>query len=140
MTEYNPQQIEPKWQKYWKDNHFYQAEDASEKPKSYILIEFPYPSGQGLHVGHARSYSALDAVARKKRMQGFNVLFPIGWDAFGLPAENYAIKTGIHPRETTVKNIDNYRRQLESLGLSLTGQEKSILLIRSTISGPNGYF
>ncbi len=115
---YNPQAIEKKWQDFWKKSGFYQAEDVSKKPKSYILIEFPYLSGQGLHVGHARSYLALDAVARKKRMQGFNVLFPIGWDAFGLPAENYAIKTGIHPKETTAKNIVNYRRQLESLGLS----------------------
>jgi len=115
---YNPQEIEKKWQDYWEKNKFYQAEDFSKKPKKYILIEFPYPSGEGLHVGHCRSYSALDAVARKKRMEGFNVLFPIGWDAFGLPAENYAIKTGIHPRETTVKNIANYKRQLKSLGLS----------------------
>ena len=118
MEKYNPQEIEPKWQKIWEENNFYRAEDSSQKPKKYILIEFPYPSGQGLHVGHARSYSALDAVARKKRMEGYNVLFPIGWDAFGLPAENYAIKTGIHPKETTVKNITNYKRQLKSLGLS----------------------
>ena len=118
MTIYNPQQIEPKWQKYWQENGFYRAKDSSGQPKKYILVEFPYPSGQGLHVGHARSYSALDAVARKKRMEGFNVLFPIGWDAFGLPTENYAIKTGTHPKEATAKNIDNYRRQLESLGLS----------------------
>jgi len=118
MEQYNPQQIEKKWQDHWEKQGFYQAEDFSKKPKQYILIEFPYLSGEGLHVGHCRSYSALDAVARKKRMEGFNVLYPIGWDAFGLPAENYAIKTGIHPRETTKKNIANYKKQLKSLGLS----------------------
>jgi leucyl-tRNA synthetase len=118
MNGYNPQEIEPKWQKYWEENNFYRAEDFSDRFKSYILIEFPYPSGSGLHVGHARSYSALDAVARKKRMEGKNVLFPIGWDAFGLPAENYAIKMGVHPKETTASNIANYKRQLKSLGLS----------------------
>ncbi len=115
---YKPQEIEPKWQRFWEKNDFYKAEDFSDNPKKYILIEFPYPSGQGLHVGHCRSYSALDAIARKKRMEGFNVLFPIGWDAFGLPTENYAIKTGIHPQVATEKNVLNYKRQLKSLGLS----------------------
>ena len=115
---YNPQKIENKWQKVWEKKKLFQAEDFSKKPKKYILIEFPYPSGDGLHVGHARSYSALDAVARKKRMEGFNVLFSIGWDAFGLPAENYALKTGIHPIEATKKNIENYKRQLKLLGFS----------------------
>ena len=118
MDKYNPQEVEPKWQKIWEEKGLYRAEDFSDRSKSYILIEFPYPSGQGLHVGHARSYSALDAVARKKRMEGRNVLFPIGWDAFGLPAENYAIKMGVHPKETTAENIANYKRQLKSLGLS----------------------
>ncbi len=115
---YNAQEIESKWQKYWEKHDFYKAQDFSKKPKKYVLIEFPYPSGVGLHVGHCRSYSALDSVARKYRMQGFNVMFPIGWDAFGLPTENYAIKTGIHPIEATKKNISNFRRQLKSLGLS----------------------
>jgi len=115
---YNPREIEPKWQKRWEENNLYCAEDFSKKPKKYILIEFPYPSGAGLHVGHARSYVALDAISRKKRMEGFNVLFPIGWDAFGLPSENYAIKSGIHPSISTQKNIENYKRQLKSLGLS----------------------
>jgi len=118
MENYNPQKIESKWQKIWEEKKLYSAEDFSKKPKKYILIEFPYPSGAGLHVGHARSYVALDAIARKKRMEGFNVLFPIGWDAFGLPTENYAIKTGVHPSLTTEKNIANYKRQLKSLGLS----------------------
>ena len=116
--DYNPQKIEKKWQDYWEKNNLFRAEDFSEKPKKYILIEFPYPSGEGLHVGHCRSYSALDSVVRKKRMEGFNVLFPIGWDAFGLPAENFAIKTGIHPSITTEKNIANYKRQIKRLGFS----------------------
>ncbi len=116
---YDHKKIEVKWQEVWEKNEkLWAAEDFSEKPKQYILIEFPYPSGEGLHVGHVRSYSALDALARKKRMEGNNVLYPIGWDAFGLPTENYAIKNGIHPREATDKNIKNYRRQIKSLGLS----------------------
>jgi len=118
MDAYNPQGIEPKWQKYWEENGFYSAEDFSKKPKQYLLLEFPYPSGDGLHVGHCRSYSALDAIARQKRMAGYNVLFPFGWDAFGLPTENYAIKHGIHPSVATEKNIANFKRQLKSLGLS----------------------
>ncbi|HPO06672.1 MAG TPA: leucine--tRNA ligase [Candidatus Pacearchaeota archaeon] len=116
--EYQPQMIEPKWQKIWEESDLYRAQDFSDKPKAYLLVEFPYPSGEGLHVGHVRSYSAMDCVARKRRMEGENVLFPIGWDAFGLPAENYAIKTGIHPSITTQKNIANYTRQLKSMGLS----------------------
>ncbi len=116
--EYEPQKIEPKWQKFWEKKVFYRAEDFSKKPKKYILIEFPYPSGVGLHVGHCRSYSALDAISRKYRMHGYNVMFPIGWDAFGLPTENYAIKTGIHPEKATEQNISNFKRQLKSLGLS----------------------
>jgi len=118
MSDYKPQEIEKKWQDYWEKNNLYRAEDFSKKTKQYILIEFPYPSGEGLHVGHVRSYAALDAVSRKKRMEGHNVLYPIGWDAFGLPTENYAIRTGTHPREATEKNIANYKRQLKSLGLS----------------------
>ncbi len=116
--QYRAQEIEPKWQRFWEKKGFYRAEDFSKKSKKYILIEFPYPSGQGLHVGHCRSYSVLDAIARKHRMQGFNVMFPIGWDAFGLPTENYAIKTGIHPIEATKKNIANFKRQSRSLGFS----------------------
>lgn len=117
MEEYKPQEIEPKWQKYWEENDFYRAKDGAGK-KQYVLVEFPYPSGDGLHVGHVRSYAALDAVARQKRMEGYNVLFPIGWDAFGLPTENYAIKHGIHPNVATKQNVANFKRQLKSLGLS----------------------
>ena len=102
---YNPQKIEKKWQKYWQEKNFYQAKDFSKKPKQYLLVEFPYPSGQGLHVGHCRSYTAMDIIARKRRMAGFNVLFPIGWDAFGLPTENYALKTGIHPQTATQRTV-----------------------------------
>ncbi|MBU1906865.1 leucine--tRNA ligase [Patescibacteria group bacterium] len=118
MDRYNHLEVEPKWQKFWEDKNFYQAEDGSKKPKFYCLIEFPYPSGAGLHVGHPRSNTALDIVARKRRMEGYNVLYPIGWDAFGLPTENYAIKTGVHPREATEKNIATFKRQLKSLGFS----------------------
>jgi len=115
---YNPQEIEKKWQDYWEDNNFCRAKDFSEKPKKYILVEFPFVSGQGLHVGHTRGYVAMDAIARKRRMEGYNVLFPIGWDAFGLPTENYAIKKGVHPKEVTQKNIANFKKQIKNLGLS----------------------
>jgi len=110
--------IESRWQKRWEDDGVFCASEDHSKPKYYILVEFPYPSGEGLHVGHPRSYTALDVVARKRRGEGYNVLYPIGWDAFGLPAENYAIKTGEHPRDVTVKNIANFRRQLKRLGFS----------------------
>ncbi len=118
MANYNFGKIEKKWQEIWEKKELYRAEDFDKKPKKYILIEFPYPSGDGLHVGHVRSYSALDALARKKRMEGYNVLYPIGWDAFGLPTENYAIKKGIHPSIITKQNITVFKRQLKSLGLS----------------------
>ncbi len=115
---YNHQKIEKKWQKEWEKQNLYQAIDFDERPKKYIMVEFPYPSGDGLHMGHPRSYCSLDALARKKRMEGYNVLYPMGWDAFGLPTENYAIKTGIHPREVTKQNIKVIKKQLKSLGLS----------------------
>ncbi|MBD3282480.1 MAG: leucine--tRNA ligase, partial [Candidatus Portnoybacteria bacterium] len=118
MERYNPEKIEEKWQKKWEKSSLNKAEDFSKKPKKYILVEFPYPSGDGLHVGHVRSYSALDAVSRKKRMEGYNVLYPIGYDAFGLPTENYAIKTGIHPTKATEENIQIFKKQLKRLGLS----------------------
>ncbi|MBQ9251093.1 MAG: leucine--tRNA ligase [Clostridia bacterium] len=115
---YNPKAIEPKWQKIWAETHAFEAESSHEKPKFYGLIEFPYPSGHGLHVGHPRSNTAMDIIARKRRMQGYNVLFPIGWDAFGLPTENYAIKNHIHPAIVTKENIDHFRSQLQMLGFS----------------------
>ena len=102
---YEPQNIEKKWQKIWQDEKAFAATDDYTKPKYYALVEFPYPSGQGLHVGHPRPYTALDIVARKRRMQGYNVLYPMGWDAFGLPTENYAIKNHIHPKIVTKSNV-----------------------------------
>jgi leucyl-tRNA synthetase len=115
---YNFKEIEKKWQKYWDGHNSFIAQNGSEKPKYYVLIEFPYPSGSGLHIGHPRSYTALDSVARKRRMQGYNVLFPMGWDAFGLPAENYAIKNHIHPREAVKRNVSVFKEQLKNLGIS----------------------
>ncbi|MHC4253901.1 MAG: class I tRNA ligase family protein, partial [Planctomycetota bacterium] len=117
-TDYDFEKIEAKWQKRWEEGGSFEAHDDASKKKYYVLIEFPYPSGEGLHVGHPRSYTALDVVARKRRMEGYNVLYPIGWDAFGLPTENYAIKTGEHPRVATERNVANFRRQLKRLGFS----------------------
>lgn len=123
IKEYNHSFVEKKWQKVWEEIKLYKAIQAKEaqinnqKP-FYALIEFPYPSGSGLHVGHIRSNTAMDIISRKRRMEGYNVLYPIGWDAFGLPTENYAIKTGIHPIKVTKKNTDTFRKQLKSLGFS----------------------
>lgn len=118
MNKYNPKAIEKKWQKYWLDNMTYKTEIDHDKEKFYALVEFPYPSGQGLHVGHPRPYTALDVVARKRRMEGYNVLFPMGWDAFGLPTENFAIKHKIHPAKVTENNIGRFKDQLQSIGFS----------------------
>ncbi|MEK7632415.1 MAG: leucine--tRNA ligase [Patescibacteria group bacterium] len=115
---YDHKNIDGKWQKRWMDAGVFEAKNDSPKEKCYLLVEFPYPSGAGLHVGHPRSYTAIDIIARKRRMEGKNVLFPMGWDAFGLPAENYAIKTGNHPGTFTQTNIDTFRRQLQSMGFS----------------------
>ena len=115
---YNFKEIEPKWQKKWEDADIFHAEDNSKKPKYYTLVEFPYPSGAGMHVGHIKAYSGLEVVSRKRRMQGYNVLFPIGFDAYGLPTENYAIKTGIHPRQVTDRNIAKFTSQLKRVGFS----------------------
>ena len=115
---YNPKEIEQKWQKIWDDEKAFAASDDYSKPKYYALVEFPYPSGQGLHVGHPRPYTALDIVARKRRMEGYNVLYPMGWDAFGLPTENYAIKNHIHPKIVTKNNVHRFKEQLHSLGYS----------------------
>ncbi len=108
--------IEPKWQKKWEETHAFEAQDTSDKPKFYGLVEFPYPSGAGMHVGHIKAYGGLEVVSRKRRMQGYNVLFPIGFDAYGLPTENYAIKTGIHPRKVTDMNIAKFTDQLKRVG------------------------
>ncbi|MFA5642941.1 MAG: leucine--tRNA ligase [Candidatus Paceibacterota bacterium] len=120
MENYNPQQIEPKWQKYWEENRSNEAQEEGKdgKPKFFVLDMFPYPSGYGLHVGHFKGYVSTDVMARAKRLMGFNVLYPMGWDAFGLPAENYAIKTGIHPEITTNENIQKIKSQMKMAGLS----------------------
>ena len=118
MESYNFKAIEKKWQDKWEETGAFHAETNSKKPKYYTMIEFPYPSGAGLHVGHPRSYTALDIIARKRRMEGYHVLYPIGWDAFGLPTENFAIKNKVHPKIVTAKNIANFTRQLKMLGFS----------------------
>lgn len=116
--EYNHRQTEQKWQRFWDDNHTYQPEDHSDKPKYYVLDMFPYPSGAGLHVGHPLGYIASDIVSRYKRLKGYNVLHPMGFDSFGLPAEQYAIQTGQHPAITTEQNLARYIEQLKNIGFS----------------------
>ncbi|MBR9974310.1 MAG: class I tRNA ligase family protein, partial [Bacteroidetes bacterium] len=111
-------EIEPKWQKYWEEQGTFKTVEDLSKPKYYVLDMFPYPSGAGLHVGHPEGYTATDIIARYKRMKGFNVLHPMGWDAFGLPAEQYAVKTGVHPAITTKQNVETFRRQLKMIGFS----------------------
>ena len=117
MQRYNPKKIEEKWQEKWYNSGVFKAKNGSKKKKFYLLVEFPYPSGEGLHMGHLRPYVAADVYTRFNRMKGFETLFPIGWDAFGLPAENYAIKKGIHPSITTTQNIKNAKKQMQSWGL-----------------------
>lgn len=117
-VKYDPKEIESKWQKYWEEKGIFHAKTGSKKKKFYALVEFPYPSGDGLHVGHVRPYVALDSLARKRRMEGYEVLYPFGWDAFGLPTENYAVKHGIHPEVVTKKNTDNFRQQVKNIGIS----------------------
>ena len=115
---YDFKAIEQKWQAVWEEKKTFQAKDGTDKKKWYGLVEFPYPSGAGMHVGHIKAYSGLEVISRKRRMEGYNVLFPIGFDAFGLPAENYAIKTGVHPRLTTDRNIAHFTDQLKRAGFS----------------------
>ena len=115
---YDPRHVESKWQKYWDENQTFRVEMDKTKAKLYVLDMFPYPSGEGLHVGHPEGYTATDIFCRYKRMRGFNVLHPMGWDAFGLPAERYAVRTGVHPAITTKKNIDTFRGQIKRLGFS----------------------
>ena len=115
---YNPREIEPKWQRFWEANKIFKAEIDHNKVKYYALDMFPYPSGDGLHVGHPEGYTATDIISRYKRMNGFNVLHAMGWDAYGLPAEQYAIKTGTHPEGTTANNIARFKQQIKSMGFS----------------------
>ena len=117
---YDYKKIEKKWQQRWDELHVFDAVEDPTKEKFYALVEFPYPSGQGLHVGHPRPYTALDIMARSKRLQGYNVMYPMGWDAFGLPTENYAMKTGIHPRIVTEKNVAHFKQQMKDLGYSFS--------------------
>jgi len=121
MGNYNFSNTEVKWQKIWEEKQIYKTEIDKNKPKYYILDMFPYPSGAGLHIGHPEGYTATDIVARYKRMKGYNVLHPIGFDAFGLPTERYSMVTGIHPEEATKTNIANFRRQLKMLGIIING-------------------
>jgi len=118
IREYNPGEIEKKWQDIWEEKGIFHASRDKSKPKYFTLVEFPYPSGNGLHVGHPRSYTALDIISRKRRMEGYNVLYPIGWDAFGLPTENFAIKNRIHPKIVTENNVARFKSQLKSIGFS----------------------
>ena len=118
MREYNHSSIEHKWQQYWEEHSTFCCDVHEEKPKYYVLDMFPYPSGAGLHIGHTVGYMATDIVARYKMMRGYNVLHPMGWDSFGLPAERYAVRMGVHPSITTKQNTDVFRRQLKSLGFS----------------------
>ena len=136
--QYNFNEIEAKWQKYWAKNQTFKAENNSKKQKFYVLDMFPYPSGAGLHVGHPLGYIASDIYARYKRHKGFNVLHPMGYDSFGLPAEQYAIQTGQHPAITTETNIKRYREQLDKIGFLSIGVGKYELLIPNIINGPNG--
>src|ERR1051325_7569623 len=118
MRRYNPKEIEPKWQKVWDESKIYEAKEDKSKPKKYILEYFPYPSGVAMYVGHVRNYTIGDAISRYLRMKGFNVLHPMGWDAFGLPAENFAIKNNISPQISTEENIKNFKQQLQQMGFS----------------------
>ena len=136
---YNHREVETKWQKIWDDEKAFKTSDDYSKPKYYALVEFPYPSGQGLHVGHPRPYTALDIVARKRRMQGYNVLYPMGWDAFGLPTENYAIKNHIHPKIVTKNNVARFKGYIH-WAIPLTGTERSIQQIRTITIGHSGFF
>src|SRR5665213_1968560 len=112
MRRYNPKEIEPKWQKVWAESGIYNATEDKSRPKRYVLEYFPYPSGAAMHVGHVRNYTIGDVVARQGRMSGMNILHPMGWDAFGLPAENYAIKTGVSPQVAVAENVENFKQQL----------------------------
>ena len=137
--EYNFREIEKKWIKFWSENKSYRTVEDPSKKKYYVLDMFPYPSGAGLHVGHPLGYIASDVIARYKKLSGFNVLHPMGYDSFGLPAEQYAIQTGQHPAITTNRNIDRYREQLDQMGFCYDWEEKSKLPRQNTTSGRNGF-
>ena len=136
---YDPQLIEPKWQQYWDEHAVFRVDIEPGKPKLYVLDMFPYPSGAGLHVGHPEGYTATDILCRYKRMRGFNVLHPMGWDAFGLPAERYAMRTGVHPAITTQQNIDTFRGQIKRLGFSYDWSGNFPPPIPATCAGRSGF-
>ena len=139
MSKYYPfAEVETFWQQYWVENKTFRATEDTSRSKYYCLDMFPYPSGAGLHVGHLEGYTATDIVSRYKRMRGFNVMHVTGWDAFGLPAEQYAVKTGIHPSITTKQNIDNFRQQMRRSGCRTTGTARSTPPIPSTTAGRSG--
>ena len=140
MSEYSHREIEKKWQAYWEQNQVFKVENQSELPKYYVLDMFPYPSGAGLHVGHPLGYIASDIYSRYKRLKGFNVLHPMGFDSFGLPAEQYAIQTGVHPAVNTKQNISRYIETAEKILVSvMTGAGKSVHPTRPIINGRNGF-
>ena len=138
MESYNPQKIEAKWQKIWDETAAFRAEENSAKPKKFLAEMFPYPSGAGLHVGHVRNFTIVDVLARFYTQQGFNVLRPFGYDTFGLPAENYAIKTGVSPKVATKTNIDNFRKQLKRLGFAIDWSREINTSDPTITNGPSG--
>ena len=136
---YDHRKIEAKWQKHWADNQTFKVKVDATKPKYYVLDMFPYPSGSGLHVGHVEGYTATDIISRYKRQKGYNVLHPMGWDSFGLPAEQYAVRTGTHPAVTTKQNIDTFRCQLMALGYSYDWGREFATATPLITNGPNGF-
>ena len=139
-TKYDFSAIEKKWQKIWDENHTFKASEDYSKPKFYALVEFPYPSGQGLHIGHPRPYTAMDVVSRKRRLEGYNVLFPMGWDAFGLPTENYAIKNHIHPAIVTERNVKHFKEQLMPSCSAISKKTCAVRRHRSGRTGTTWFF
>ena len=140
MSNYDPKTIESKWNELWYKNNLYEAVDFDPKPKKYILAELPYPSGKALHAGHMMRFTVPDIYSRYLRMKGYNVMFPIGWDAFGLPAENYAIKTGVHPAKLIADTVVHYRESIKRMGYGVDWNREINTTDPNTTNGLNGYF